>query len=469
MSAIPALAWRSAFRRAVEKREIAVEDWTNFAMVLRLHAGALGVPFLPTATLFPGDLADQVDIRTVTCPFTGEELSAVPALNPDVAIIHAHCADEDGNVQLFGLPGDTLEGANASRRIICTVEEIVSRDVVRSRPDRTILPGFRVNAVSLVPWGAHPSYVDGIYDRDDEFYQAWDKISRTPESLSAWLEKEVFGSAGFEDYVERLGGDRLKAPQGQGASSMSAEPSEAERFVALAAREIANGAVCFVGIGVPSLAAITAKKTHAPDMVLIYESGAVDALPPVPPLSTGSPSVVADTAMVTSCLDVFSMLQRGVFDLGMLSAAQVDRFGNLNSTALGPYATPKVRLVGSGGAHDIAVLAKEIMIMMPHDPAPLRGKGRFRHQPRHLARDDRPQEARRRAAPAADAARAIHLRGWRTDARRAGCPGSRRKRRWKAFRGTCRSRPGSRNCLPCPANSSPRLPMYSRHWGRGTA
>jgi glutaconate CoA-transferase subunit B len=149
---------------------------------------------------------------------------------------------------------------------------------------------------------------------------------------------------------------------------MSAEPSEAERFVALAAREISNGAVCFVGIGVPSLAAITAKKTHAPDMVLIYESGAVDALPPVPPLSTGSPSVVADTAMVTSCLDVFSMLQRGVFDLGMLSAAQVDRFGNLNSTALGPYATPKVRLVGSGGAHDIAVLAKEIMIMMPHDP-----------------------------------------------------------------------------------------------------
>lgn len=206
----PGIGLAHAFRRAVEKREIEIEDWTNFAMVLRLHAGALGVPFLPTATLFPGDLADQVDIRTVTCPFTGEELSAVPALNPDVAIIHAHCADEDGNVQLFGLPGDTLEGANASRRIICTVEEIVSRDVVRSRPDRTILPGFRVNAVSLVPWGAHPSYVDGIYDRDDEFYQAWDKISRTPESLSAWLDKEVFGGTGFEDYVERLGADRLK-------------------------------------------------------------------------------------------------------------------------------------------------------------------------------------------------------------------------------------------------------------------
>ena len=144
--------------------------------------------------------------------------------------------------------------------------------------------------------------------------------------------------------------------------------AEGIRFVALAAREIHDGAVCFVGIGVPSLAAMAARRSHAPESVLIYESGAVDASPPVPPLSTGSPSVVADTAMVTSCFDVFSMLQRGVFDLGMLSAAQVDRYGNLNSTVLGSYERPKVRLVGSGGAHDIAVLAREVIIMMPHDP-----------------------------------------------------------------------------------------------------
>lgn len=138
-------------------------------------------------------------------------------------------------------------------------------------------------------------------------------------------------------------------------------------MVTLAAREIGND-VCFVGIGVPSLAAITAKKTHAPDATLIYESGAIDALPPAPPLSTGSPCVVENTFMTTSCMGVFSMLQQGYFDLGILSAAQVDRYGNLNSTVLGPYEAPKVRLVGSGGAHDIAVLAKKIMIMMPHDP-----------------------------------------------------------------------------------------------------
>jgi glutaconate CoA-transferase, subunit B len=144
--------------------------------------------------------------------------------------------------------------------------------------------------------------------------------------------------------------------------------AETVRFAALAAREIRDGAVCFVGIGVPSLAAMAAKRHHAREAILVYESGAIDTEPPVPPLSTGSPAVVADAAMIGSCLDVFAMLQQGRFDLGLLSAAQVDRFGNLNSTVLGRYAAPRIRLVGSGGAHDIATLAREVLILMPHDP-----------------------------------------------------------------------------------------------------
>jgi glutaconate CoA-transferase, subunit B len=142
---------------------------------------------------------------------------------------------------------------------------------------------------------------------------------------------------------------------------------EAVRLVALAAREIRDGDVCFVGIGMPSLAAMAAKRHHAPNAVLIYESGAVDTDPPTPPLSTGSPSVVADTAMITSCLGAFAMLQQGRIDRGLLSAAQVDRFGNLNSTALRREGRPPLRLVGSGGAHDIALLAREVLIIMPHD------------------------------------------------------------------------------------------------------
>lgn len=143
---------------------------------------------------------------------------------------------------------------------------------------------------------------------------------------------------------------------------------DAVRFVCFAAQQIRDGQVCFVGIGVPSLATMTARRVHAPNAVLIYESGAIDANPPVPPLSTGSPSVVADTTLVTSCLGVFAMLQRGCMDVGILSAAQVDRFGNLNSSRLQRPGRAPLQLVGSGGACDIALLASQVLIMMPHDP-----------------------------------------------------------------------------------------------------
>jgi glutaconate CoA-transferase subunit A len=207
----PGIGLAHAFRRAVEAGEVAVEDWTNFAMVLRLHAGVLGVPFLPTATLRGRDLPDGVDVREIVCPFTGEKLSAVPALRPDVALIHAQYADEEGNIQLFGLSGDTIDGALASDRIVATVEEIVSPDVIRKRPDRTIIPGFRVASVSKVSWGAHPSYVDGFYSRDDDAYAEWDKVSRKAEQLEAWIGKNVRGVAGFAGYLNALAPKRLEA------------------------------------------------------------------------------------------------------------------------------------------------------------------------------------------------------------------------------------------------------------------
>ena len=141
-----------------------------------------------------------------------------------------------------------------------------------------------------------------------------------------------------------------------------------ERMVVAAARELADGEVCFVGIGVPSLVALLAKRTHAPGLTLLYESGAVDTVPPVPPLSTGSPTVIDDAACVVGCLDIFGSLQAGHMDVGILSGAQIDRRGNLNSTVIGDYASPKLRMVGSGGAHDIATLIGRVLIVMPHEP-----------------------------------------------------------------------------------------------------
>jgi glutaconate CoA-transferase, subunit A len=207
----PGIGLAHAFRRAVEAGSLEVEDWTNFGMVLRLHAAAMGVPFLPAATLRGRDLPNDLPVKSITCPYTGEELTAVPALRPDVALIHAQYADEEGNIQLFGLSGDTIDGALASERIVATVEEIVPASVIRSRPDRTIVPGFRVASVSEVKWGAHPSYVDGFYSRDDDAYTDWDKMSRKAEQLTAWIDKNVRGVSDFAGYLNNIDQTRLVA------------------------------------------------------------------------------------------------------------------------------------------------------------------------------------------------------------------------------------------------------------------
>ncbi|HVZ13777.1 MAG TPA: CoA-transferase [Bauldia sp.] len=207
----PGLGLAHAFRRAVEAGTVAVEDWTNFAMVLRFHAAVLGVPFLPADILSAGDIPAAVNVRKVVCPYTGRDLSAIPMLAPDVAIIHAQRADAAGNVQLFGLPGDTLEGALASRRIIATVEEIVAPAAIRAAPDRTVLPAFRIAAVSKVRFGAYPSYVDRHYGRDDEAYAEWDSLSRDAAALERWIAAEVIGRADYADYIAAIDKKRLDA------------------------------------------------------------------------------------------------------------------------------------------------------------------------------------------------------------------------------------------------------------------
>lgn len=207
----PGIGLAHAFRRAVEAGALEVEDWTNFSMVLRLHAGALGVPFLPTATLLGGDIPAGIDVRPIVCPFTQERMVAVPALRPDVAIVHAQYADSEGNVQLHGLSGDTLDGALASETIIATVEQIVPGATIRDVPDRTVLPGFRIAAVSEVRWGAYPSYVEGFYGRDDVAYTEWDALSRAAEPLTAWIDAQVRAVPDFASFVRTLDPSRLEA------------------------------------------------------------------------------------------------------------------------------------------------------------------------------------------------------------------------------------------------------------------
>ena len=206
-----------ALRRAVEQgipNSIELEEYSHYGMVARLTAGAAKLPFYPLRNYMGSDLP-RVNplIKTIVCPYTREELAAVPALNPDTAIIHAQRADEHGNAQIWGLIGVQKEAAFASRNTIVVVEEIVSESVIRSDPNRTLIPGLIVSAVVHEPFGCHPSYAQGFYDRDNDFYVRWREISQNEALFNRYLEEWVYGLRDRGEYVSRMGADidRLKA------------------------------------------------------------------------------------------------------------------------------------------------------------------------------------------------------------------------------------------------------------------
>jgi len=208
-----------ALRRAVEQgvpNSIELEEYSHFGMVARLSAGAAKLPFYPLRDYKGSDLPRvNPQIKTVVCPFTGEELAAVPALNPDTAIIHVQRADGNGNAHVWGLMGVQKEAAFASRRTIVVAEEIVPESAIRSDPNRTLIPGLIVDAVVHEPFGCHPSYAQGYYDRDNDFYVGWREISQDVEKFNAYLDEWIYGVRDRSEYVARMGTafTRLKASE----------------------------------------------------------------------------------------------------------------------------------------------------------------------------------------------------------------------------------------------------------------
>lgn len=198
-----------ALRRAVENgipHRLELEEYSHYGLVARLTAGAAKLPFYPLRNYMGSDLP-RVNplIKKVTCPFTGEELAAVPALNPDTAIIQTQRADESGNAQIWGLIGMQKEAAFAARNTIVVAEEIVDERVIRSDPNRTLIPGVIVDAVVHEPFGCHPSYTQGYYDRDNDFYIRWREISQDVAQFNSYLDEWIYGVRDRAEYVERMG------------------------------------------------------------------------------------------------------------------------------------------------------------------------------------------------------------------------------------------------------------------------
>ena len=183
------------FRDAVEHGwpvPLELEEHSHAGMANRYVAGASGLPFAVLRGYVGTDLpAQTANIKPITCPFTGEVLTAVPALNPDVTIVHAQRADRAGNVQMWGITGVQKEAVLAARRSLVTVEEIVDR--LAPRPTSVVLPTWAVDLVAHVPGGAHPSYADGYSTRDNDFYLAWDAVSRDRDTFRAWMGEHVLG------------------------------------------------------------------------------------------------------------------------------------------------------------------------------------------------------------------------------------------------------------------------------------
>ncbi len=338
-------------RDAVENgwpNKLEIVEHSHAAMANAYAAGAAGLPF----TMFRGYIGTDLPkvnpaIKFIECPYTGEKLATVPAHRPDVAVIHALRADKEGNVLLEGILGVQKEAVLSAKKSIVTVEEIVD-DFGPRNLNAVIIPGWALGAIAVVPGGAFPSYAQGYYKRFNAFYKQWDGIARERDSFLAWMKENVLDktAGGFRAPCRR-------PADGGGVSVMNYKPNE--MMTIAAARALKNTDVTFVGIGMPSAAANLARLTHAPDVTLIYESGTLATKPTVLPLSIGD-GELCETALTTvSVPEMFRYwLQGGRITVGFLGGAQIDKYANLNTTVVGPYDKPKVRLPGGGGAPEIA-------------------------------------------------------------------------------------------------------------------
>jgi len=198
-------------REEVENGRVRFEEWSHLALGLRYRAGAMGVPFLPTLTMLGSDLMGVAEAKTMTCPFTGETLCLIPALFPDVALLHVHRADRFGNCQIDGYPHMDPDIARAAATVLVTAETILPEAEVWRHPDRTAIPGFMVDALVEVPYGAFPHECYGLYEADFGHFDAYaaEVQARGSEAVREYLARYVFGTRTYQEYLALFGEDAL--------------------------------------------------------------------------------------------------------------------------------------------------------------------------------------------------------------------------------------------------------------------
>lgn len=361
-------------------------DWTNLTMTLRLMAGAMGWPFVPTHSLHGSGLWRDASRAVITDPFSGAETTVIAALNPDVAFLHAPIADSLGNAIVHGPDAEESFGVYAARKVVVTAERVVSPEELRNIGPRTGIPGHVVSHVVEAPFGAHPqaqfvwSKQEGVasYAEDYELRRQLRSLSRDPTKLRAWVEEWVF-STDHEGYLERLGPERLERLQREAVMPTPAAPrgsdepaSPEERAAVLAMRfaereaEQGRAQTLFAGIGLAHIAAWGAERNcrqRGVEVALIAETGMVGFRPMLgDPYLFNRPNA-ASSLFHASFAQTLGVLagRRGETCLALLAAGQIDRRGNINSSR-----TPAGELiVGSGGANDLASGGARCLVVMP--------------------------------------------------------------------------------------------------------
>jgi len=372
-------------RRAVETGKCkVVGEISNAGYQWRFLAAMMGLPFIPTRVMLGTDTFNKSSAKVIKDPFSGKPICLLPACYPDVAVIHVPRCDKYGNAQIDGITVEDFELSRAARRLIITTEEIIENKTIREEPYKTIIPYYLVDAVIEAPFGSHPCQMPYLYFFDEEHIAEWLSLSKTDAGVEQYLEKYVYGIDEFKDYLELIGGSKklaqlkriekleepMSAPwikKSNGKQKTKEEYSSTEMLACVASNTLEDKKSVFVGTGLPMIAAMLAKRTHAPNLLLFFEAGGVGPEIPVLPISVGDSRTFYMAIAASSMHDTMSMAQAGYIDYGFLGAAQIDKYGNINTTVIGPYEHPKTRLPGSGGANDVGTLCNKTIIIMRQD------------------------------------------------------------------------------------------------------
>lgn len=393
---LPSPGPNPVFQRAYLEGKIEIEHWSILTYILRLVAGASGLPFLPTYSIIDSSMEEDNIKKGVFSrikdPFTGEELGAVRSLNPHITFLHTVAADKCGNGILSPPYVTNIYSALAAKEgVIVTTEKIVSTDFIRKNASLVKIPSENVLAVCEVPFGCHPSglypVVDGIegYAEDQEFVLEARKSCHSPEEFTRWIEEWILSVKSQKEYIKKLGPQRLLYLKGKlGPESWipeilsfedeitSGEISPQERIISLGVRVIVEKVIendyklMLCGIGASHLATWLAyyellKRGFYTD--IIAEIGMYGYAP-----RPADPYIFSTRNIGTSKMfsDIYTIM--GFFlkrALGVLGAGQIDKEGNINSTVI-PHA--KLYLVGSGGANDVSSTAREVIVLLEQNP-----------------------------------------------------------------------------------------------------